>query len=274
MDGKGHSGFGSNFGGNIGRSPGGAAVGRGFGSSALDDTSAPAAPLLRIDPLHPQPKRLRQAAELARAGGVLILPTDTVYGIAVAIPDAAPVPDAAKPHSAAAPDILYKLKGRDANKAIPWLVSGIEVLEEYMECLRCAGWPRSAGNVMYTLAKSLASRHWPGALTLVVPASKRVPPGFMAADGSIALRAPNHSIVQGILAELGRPLATSSANLQGEPPATSVQNLDPRLVRSAGLIIDGGPATGGLPSTIVSCTGSRPQLLREGAIPAAALMLD
>jgi tRNA threonylcarbamoyl adenosine modification protein (Sua5/YciO/YrdC/YwlC family) len=127
---------------------------------------------------------------------------------------------------------------------------------------------------MPDIAYKLAQAHWPGALTLVVPAARQLPPGFRASDGSIALRAPDNAIVQGILAELGQPLATSSANLQGMPPASSVQGLDFRLAQDVDLIIDGGPVAGGLPSTIVSCLGQRPLLLREGAIPAAALMLD
>jgi L-threonylcarbamoyladenylate synthase len=236
-----------------------------------------------INPGQPEPKLIAQAVDIARSGAVIVFPTDTVYGVGVA---AGP---------GFTPEALFELKGRDRDKAIPWLVSDVRALERY-------------GEELPAYAFELARRHWPGALTLVVRASASVPLAFVARDGSIALRAPSNPIALALLAALGAPLATTSANRQGDAPATSLASLDPRLmdvtpahavqpahatpvpvvppvtaVLTAGsalvptpatvaLVIDGGPTPGAVPSTIVSCLDDEPRVLREGSFPSALLL--
>jgi tRNA threonylcarbamoyl adenosine modification protein (Sua5/YciO/YrdC/YwlC family) len=197
--------------------------------------------ILRINAEKPEPNLISQAARIARAGVPIALPTDTVYGVGVPV---AP---------GCTPRLLYELKGRDADKAIPLLVSGIEALETY-------------GHTVPAYAYELAAAHWPGALTLIVRASEAVPEEFRASDGSVALRAPACPIALALLEELAAPLATSSANLQGGEPATSLATLDRRLVSHLALTIDGGATPGNIPSTIISCLTDTPILIRAGAL--------
>jgi tRNA threonylcarbamoyl adenosine modification protein (Sua5/YciO/YrdC/YwlC family) len=194
-----------------------------------------------------------------REGTPLAFPTDTVYGVGVAV------------MPGCTPESLFALKGRDRKKAIPWLVADVSALDEY-------------GDEVPTYAFDLAFAHWPGALTLVIRAkASAVPaptpatstsssahwPPFIAADGTIALRVPAHPIALALIRELGVPLATTSANLTREEPARSLATLSPKLVAHLALAIDGGTTPGLLPSTIVSCLEERPRVIREGALPSA-----
>jgi L-threonylcarbamoyladenylate synthase len=204
---------------------------------------------VHINPKRPEPQLIAQATHVARGGKVIVFPTDTVYGVGVAA------------GAGFTPRALFELKGRDPDKAIPWLVSDAGALERY-------------GEGVPTYALELARGHWPGALTLVVRASALVPRAFVARDGSIALRAPANPIARALLAALRAPLATTSANRQGDAPATSLASLDPRLmdVAAVALVIDGGATPGAVPSTIVSCLDGEPRVLREGALPSALLL--
>ncbi|MDR1183224.1 MAG: threonylcarbamoyl-AMP synthase [Coriobacteriales bacterium] len=203
--------------------------------------------VLRINPTSPQPEMIARAADVVRKNIPFAFPTDTVYGVGMAVT----VGGSPKP--------LFALKGRDCDKAIPWLVADAYALEEY-------------GEGVPSYAFDLARAHWPGALTLVVRASATVAPSFTAADGTLALRAPAHAIPLALIKTLGVPLATTSANLQGGEPAASCASLAPQLIARLVLAIDGGPTPGILPSTIVSCLEERPRLLREGALPFASLL--
>lgn len=200
------------------------------------------APILAINPVAPESEYIGQAASVLTGGDALILPTDTVYGIAVLVSDAID------------PGLLFACKQRPREKSIPLLVSSQRDLSAF-------------GSAVPDYAEELATLHWPGALTLVVRASEAVPEQFVAPDGSIALRMPANEIALDLLRAVGAPLATSSANLSGKPPALSAGELDPELARSVALIIDGGSLTGGVPSTVVSCLEGVPKVLRVGAVP-------
>jgi tRNA threonylcarbamoyl adenosine modification protein (Sua5/YciO/YrdC/YwlC family) len=187
-----------------------------------------------------------EAVDMLRSGLPFIFPTDTVYGLGVAVtPDSSPQP-------------LFELKGRDENKAIAWLVADLHALDVYAEDVPA-------------FAFELARRHWPGALTLIVQASRAVPEAFRAQDGSIALRAPAHSTALALIEALGVPVATTSANRQGLPPATSPATLDPHLAACVALVVDGGSTPGTIPSTIISCLGASPRIVREGVLPGASV---
>jgi L-threonylcarbamoyladenylate synthase len=190
------------------------------------------------------------AARALSEGQVIAIPTDTVYGLAAAIDR----PDAI--------ERLYTLKGRPTAKAIPVLIADpadVSVLT-----------PRLSAT-----AVRLANAFWPGALTLVLPALPGLPPGVttVTSDGirTVAVRAPDNPLARAIIAAAGGALAVTSANRSGAAPA-----IEAREVRELGLprpllVIDGGRAPGGRPSTIVAATGERPEILREGAIPASAI---
>ncbi len=189
-----------------------------------------------------------QAVATLALGGVLVMPTDSVYGIGCA----------ATPNNPAYQRI-FEIKQRDLAQTLPWLVADVSDLQQY-------------GDELPAYAVKLAEQYWPGALTLVVRASEAVPQEYRAADGTIALRCPDSNLVRQLARAVGAPLATTSANTHGEAAATSGSGVEPRIVAEADLTLDAGPAPLAIASTIVSCLGEDPAILREGAIPAAQIM--
>ena len=176
-----------------------------------------------------------------RAGEVVVLPTDTVYGVAVR----ADAPGAA--------GRLADLKGRAAGQPVAVLVASIE----------------QAGSVgvLSGWARSLAERWWPGPLTLVLPRRPDIRWDLGAPEDTVGVRLPDHDLVRAVAAEVG-PLATTSANRHGEPTPETAEGAAAALARHPVLVVDHGPCTG-LASTVVDATGSAPVVLREGPITTA-----
>jgi L-threonylcarbamoyladenylate synthase len=175
---------------------------------------------------------LTEASQALLAGEAVILPTDTVYGLMVLASDLG------------ARELLYRLKGRDADKPCQILVSGQDMAEKI-------------GAVFSPAARRLAQRFWPGPLTLVLPG----PPG----QPSLGLRAPDHPFVQALLARLGQPLAASSANPAGQPAPVEAAAAD--VFTGVALLVDAGPARQGQASSVLAANpdGSF-TLLRPGAL--------
>ena len=186
---------------------------------------------------------VRVTADALRAGGVAVFPTDTVYGIAQAV--------RANPAGA---QRLFDIKRRDPRKAVPWLIAESNDLERF-------------GEAVPSWAHRLAERFWPGGLTLVVRASREVPPAFCAADGTIALRMPDCTFVRDVARACASPLATTSANTSGCATPVSFDAVEPRILEAADVAVDGGEAPAGLSSTIVVCTEALPRIVRIGAVP-------
>lgn len=185
----------------------------------------------------PQPA----AYEALRAGRACIVATDTVYGLA-ALPGSEGY------------DEIFRLKRRPAGQVLPWLVGGADALGIYAD-----------GVPGYVL--DLAKRHWPGALTLVVRASRAaLELGGIASDGTVALRSPDEPACLQLIARLGRPLACTSANLHGEPAVSRREELDPAFSQLPGYPELPASCKGGEPSTIIDCTGPEPRILRKGPI--------
>ena len=203
--------------------------------------------VIRVDAERPATQALEQASRVLLSGGVVVLPTDTVYGVCVAA------------GAAGGPDKVFKIKRRDRDKAIPWLVADADALTRY-------------GTDVPAYAFRLADRFWPGALTLVVKASPEVGEAFRADDGTIALRAPDSVLVRDLATQVGSPLVTSSANTQASPAPASFDELEWRIIDEADLVIDGGAAHVGSASTVVICTGPKPTVARDSAIPAETIM--
>lgn len=187
-----------------------------------------------------------QVLAALRAGEAAIIPTDTVYGLAVA------------PAFAPGPQRLFELKGRPDGKPVAWLVSAPECLGQY-------------GCDVPEWAWHLARRFWPGALTLVVKASPTVPPAFCSQEGTIGLRMPDDALTLEIIGNLGGALATTSANPSGKPAPHRFSEIDAALLASVPAVIDGGERGSGTASTVVDCTGPEPRILREGALAAQIL---
>jgi len=187
-----------------------------------------------------------EAIAVLRAGGVIALPTDTVYGIGVAL-------DAPR-----GIERLFEAKQRRPDKAVMLLLAEAEQASEVGE--------------FGAAARVLAAAGWPGGLTLVLRRRSGValPPGLTAGTSTIGVRLPDHPAPRALAAAVG-PLPVTSANRSGAPTATTAAEIAADLGEALDLILDGGPALSVVPSTVIDCSGERPRLLREGAIPAAAL---
>lgn len=194
-----------------------------------------------------QPEALLEALRLARAaigrGELVVIPTDTVYGLA------------ADAFNAEAVLALVTAKGRTPQTPPPVLIGSLPTLDALAE-------------EVHDEVRTLAARFWPGALTVIVPARASLDLDLGETRGTVALRMPDDPIALELLKDTG-PLAVSSANRTGEPPATSAQEADAALGESVAIIIDGG-ARGSVASTIVDATAlpdGRLRIVREGAIP-------
>ncbi|WP_304426937.1 L-threonylcarbamoyladenylate synthase [uncultured Adlercreutzia sp.] len=192
---------------------------------------------------------LEEAVASLRAGEAVIMPTDTVCGVGVAV------------GAAESPAPLFRAKRRPADKPVAWLVGSVGDLDRY-------------GRSVPDYARVLAEAFWPGALTLVVSASDEVPAAFQSAAGTIGLRMPSCDDTLALIAGAASPLAVTSANFSGALAPLAVCDVDEAFAaRTAGVFEGAGngtdtPAPGAppLPSTVLDCTGSAPRLLREGAL--------
>jgi L-threonylcarbamoyladenylate synthase len=189
--------------------------------------------------------RLRAEAVLRR-GGLVVLPTDTVYGLGVAL------------NASRGIERLFEAKGRPPDKAITLLVAdasqtgSIAVFGPAAACLARAGWPGGL---------TLVLRQKPGAA---------LPAILTAGTDTIGLRMPDHEAPRALAAALG-PLPVTSANRSGDPTPATAAEVAAVLGAAVDLILDGGPSRSDVPSTVVDCSGDRPVLLRAGAVPAAVL---
>lgn len=190
---------------------------------------------IAIDANHPDPAAVREAARVLGAGGLIILPTDTVYGLA-----AADRPEAM--------EAIYRAKGRDPRKPIPLLVADVDAVARY-------------GARITARARRVAERYWPGALTLVLPVNDRW-------EG---VRVPDHAVARAVAAAAGGVLRVTSANLSGAPAAMTADQAQEALGDRVDLILDAGPCRWMQASTVVKADGDQWVLLREGVIPWAEI---
>ena len=188
---------------------------------------------------------IAEAAAAIRRGELVVLPTDTVYGVAA---------DAFNP---VAVNLLLAAKGRGRDMPVPVLVSSRAMLAAVVsEVTETAG--------------RLVDEFWPGALTLVLRETPHLAWDLGEARGTVAVRMPDHPLATALIDQTG-PLAVSSANRSGQPPATTAMDARLQLGASVSVYLDGGPGAAAVPSTIVDLTGDRPRLLRAGALDAEAL---
>ena len=186
---------------------------------------------------------LEDAALALADGRACIFPTDTVYGVGVAV------------HAASGPAILFDVKRRDAGKPIAWLIGSIDDLQRY-------------GKNLPSAACALARRFWPGALTLIVEASDAVPVSYASESGSIGLRMPANETTLALIRRTGSPLATTSANISGRAAVSRFESLDEELLASVGCALQDPVESlhSGVASTVIDCTGGDLTLVREGGI--------
>lgn len=187
------------------------------------------------------PASLQAAAEVIAAGGVVALPTDTFYGLA------------ADPFRADAVARLFAAKGRPSEQALPLIAADLEQIVSHLGRLP-------------PLGRRLAETFWPGPLTLVVEAPAALAKDVTGGTGTVGVRVPADAVARDLCRACGRPLTATSANLSGEPPASDPGEVERTLGARIDLLLDGGRAPGGRPSTIVDLTGPVPRLVRAGAI--------
>ena len=188
---------------------------------------------------------ISRAVETLSRGGVLAIPTDTLYGLAA---------DALNPDAL---DRVYAAKGRPADMPLPVLVSGWE------HVLQVAAVSPDSELIVLRLAET----YWPGSLTMVLPAAPGLPQRLTAGRDTVAVRMPDHPVPLALARALGRPITGTSANRSGEPDITDPEELRRILApRVDGIIVSGPKPVGGA-STIVAITGGDVSLLREGVLP-------
>jgi L-threonylcarbamoyladenylate synthase len=180
-----------------------------------------------------------RALAVLKAGGLVAFPTDTVYGVGALAFDAEAI------------ESIYRAKDRPVEKAIPILISDMDELDK-------------VGMDIPPVALRLASRFWPGPLTILVP--KRLDlPESVSASSTVGVRVPDHAVARALLRAAG-PLAVTSANISGGQSPVSTEEVFEQLGGRIPLIIDGGRTPGGVPSTLVDCSASELRILREGPI--------
>ncbi len=190
---------------------------------------------------------VQRAAELLRAGEVVALPTETVYGLAANALDARAV------------ERIFEIKARPAHNPIIVHVASIDMAK------RCvAHWSDLAGR--------LAKAFWPGPLTLVLPRTKEIPGVVTAGGPTVGVRWPSHPFIQAVIRECGFPLAAPSANPSNRLSPTNAEHVRKALGDKIRLIVDGGQSQVGLESTVLDISGSSPRLLRPGMIHEQALL--
>lgn len=202
--------------------------------------------VLRVDAQTPDPAQIAQAAAVIRAGGLVAFPTETVYGLGANAWDAAAVSG------------IFRAKGRPASD--PLIVHIAEM----------AQLPQVASDVPGSVPL-LCRRFFPGALTLVLRKSARIPDNLSAGLDTVALRMPDHAVARALIKAAGVPIAAPSANTFSRPSPTSAAHVLDDLADKVDLVLDGGATRIGVESTIVSLVDEPPRLLRPGGISLEAL---
>jgi L-threonylcarbamoyladenylate synthase len=192
------------------------------------------------------PGAVERAVAALRRGEVVAFPTDTVYGLGA---------HAFLPEAVAR---LYTIKARPREQAIPLLLPEAAAMEAVCDEVPALAW-------------ALASRFWPGGLSLVLPRAALVPAVVTAGGPTVAVRVPDDERVRALCLGLEAPLAATSANRHGQPPPVTAGGVVAALGGRLSLILDGGPCPGGVPSTVLDLTVSPPAILRPGPIGRAAL---
>lgn len=212
---------------------------------------------------------------LRRPGAVVVLPTDTTYGLVARASDDKAVKR------------IYRLKKRAADKPLPYLFGTTYWVERYCRVADPRRrsyvkitWPGPLGTHVWkddyspgadTRWRPLANHFWPGPLTIVLPAGDKLPRAGLAGGDSVACRVPGDHFLLRLFTVLDEPLVAPSANISGEPSPASVEQVIENFAKGVDLIVDGGKVENPLDSTVLDLTGDKPKLLREGRIPVSMI---
>lgn len=213
----------------------------------------------------PCDQAIAEVGSVLLSGGLALIPTETVYGLSVAVAPlvqacaAESAPGEPSVNGAALPPVssgyrrIFSVKQRDLAQTVPWLVGGVEDLD----CYGCA---------VDEVTRALAEAFWPGALTLIVRANDRVPRFMQAADGTVALRCSASPVVAALIDTCGCPLATTSANTHGMPAPATWSAVEKKVLEGVDAAIDAGETPCQDASTIVSCVSGEVVVARHGAL--------
>ena len=188
------------------------------------------------------PEDSEKAVQYLKNGGVVAIPTDTLYGLAADV------------FNTTALNRIFAIKGRPDDLALPVLVNGWNQLNRMAENLPPA-------------AEKLVERFWPGGLTLVVKKAPDVPDRLTAGVATVAVRMPDHEVPITLISRLGGPITGTSANISGGPDLISLVELIDQMGNRVDYVLECGPEPKGTASTVVDITSNTPILLRKGAIP-------
>jgi L-threonylcarbamoyladenylate synthase len=203
--------------------------------------------VIKINPTRIKSSVLRQATEVIRRGGVILYPTDTIYGLGC---DALHVK---------AVERIYKIKQRSENNPALVLVNNVTMLNELVDEIT-------------PLAGRLIKMFWPGPLTMIFKASRHIHQSLISKDGKIGIRIPKNKFCLRLIAECEAPLLSTSANISGSKTITTVDTLEKVFASRVDLFLDAGDLESTLPSTVVDVSGDRLVVIREGAISSKQLL--
>ncbi|MFH0798645.1 MAG: L-threonylcarbamoyladenylate synthase [Pseudomonadota bacterium] len=199
--------------------------------------------IIRIDPKEPDQDAIARAVAYLSDGQVIAYPTETIYGLGADVLNRKAVKR------------IYDLKSRDYGLPISILVADLKMLR-----LVAAEVPDSA--------LALMRKFWPGALTILFPASSAIPKGLVTNTGKVGVRISSHPVAAAIVERFGRPITTTSANLSGFPPSLSVKHVQKYFAERLPCIVDGGECEPTRGSTVVDIAEETMRIVRDGAIPA------
>ena len=200
----------------------------------------------RVNPQNPDPETVALAAQVLESGGLIVYPTDTVYGLGC------------NPYDTSAVERLFTVKRRPTTSAVPVAVSGTSMASKL-------------ALVTYK-ARILMQRFWPGPLTIVLSKKAVIPPLVTGGEESIGIRMPNHTVPLRMMEVAGLPIVATSANLHGKPSPSVLDALSVEISSEVNLILDGGRTTGGVESTVLDLTVDPPKILRRGPISDEVLL--
>jgi L-threonylcarbamoyladenylate synthase len=199
--------------------------------------------IIQVDPFNPSYDQILEAYRIVQNGGVIMFPTQHLYGLGAAALNIKAV------------DRVFEIKQRPPNKPLLVLIHEQKDLTKLVEKI-----PSTAIRIM--------EYFWPGALTIVFEAKKVLPKNLTAGTGRIGVRMPQHPVALALAKVLKSPITATSANITGNSGCSRVSDVDPLIADKLDLILDAGPLKGGIGSTVVDVTHDFPKILREGAIPA------
>jgi L-threonylcarbamoyladenylate synthase len=199
-----------------------------------------------LDPQNPNEVLVGRAADLLRAGRLVGYPTETFYGLA------------ADPLSPEAVETIFAAKGRPERMALPLIAADRAAVRV---CVR----------EFSESAERLSAAFWPGALTLVLPASPSLPPRLLGGGQTVGIRITSHPVAAALARAFGGPIVATSANRSGQPAPMTAREVQQALGEEVALILDGGPTRGGQASTVLDLTCDPPRVIRSGAVPLSAI---